>query len=609
MFHSLYQQPEATNKVVEKKTTTGFKQLFSDSNLPEVKRKVDITPISMVKSTNPLSYLGQEIVKTTKNIFSSTIEKAKSIGKDIFNLKPSQEKKGVPYSILFLNSAIDTVKNTTSEEKKRVSNFFDVAISKEPLSKKVAAGISVVSGVANVAFSPISALFAGAEQIPVLGTVSKAITLPFDVAGDIGKSDVHQLVNLLPVSKETKTNLREATDEIGALAGMIVLGGEAFKIAGSKIKELKTKFGEDGAKTIIEKATEKAKNIKVKSVEEIKPEIKAEKVVPEIVGKKSPITFREVPPTQIGEKIQLKTTPTEKAFIGEKIISKGIAPELQSFVLAATKAKNVEEFISSNWRNINPKDINKPLPQVLNEISEKRRLLQVEMPSQPSLLQAQKVDDLRLAYREFWQIDQQGYKTLADFYDQATKGIKEIKPETPTGKVSGIAKSIEAKAIEQGLTDKGFDKLAEYNPAIIKEQSKIMSDIMDRDIEMAKRISTGKESLPKELKGATALSAMEDYAMETRDGQLALDLANSPIASEISTAGQTLRLTVERTPDSATAKIREIVKEREKVVEKKLKGKTADKTKSEIKKGLQDKITKAKPSKYDWNAFVDSITC
>ena len=74
-------------------------------------------------------------------------------------------------------------------------------------------------------------------------------------------------------------------------------------------------------------------------------------------------------------------------------------------------------------------------------------------------------------------------------------------------------------------------------------------------------------------------------------------------------AGQTLRLAEERTPDSATAKIREIINERQKVAEKKTGGKTQEKVKSDIKKSLEEKINKTKIKKYNWDNFVKSIIC
>jgi hypothetical protein len=74
-------------------------------------------------------------------------------------------------------------------------------------------------------------------------------------------------------------------------------------------------------------------------------------------------------------------------------------------------------------------------------------------------------------------------------------------------------------------------------------------------------------------------------------------------------AGQTLRLAAERTPDSATAKIREIQKVREEIANKKMGGKTAGKLKEELKQGLKEKIAKTKATIKDWNAFLDEIKC
>lgn len=196
-------------------------------------------------------------------------------------------------------------------------------------------------------------------------------------------------------------------------------------------------------------------------------------------------------------------------------------------------------------------------------------------------------------------------KASAGQSETVKPAVKVENGDTP----SGIAKSIEAKAVEKGLTDRGFGELAGYDSVTIKEQAAMMSDLMKSDIEKAKRIATGKEDLPAGLKGTTALTAMEDYAMETRDGALAAELARSPLVTETSVAGQTLRLSAERTPDSASAKIQEIAKEREKVAQKALQGKTAGKAQAEIKKSLQEGIRKSKPGKYSWAAFTESIKC
>jgi len=143
----------------------------------------------------------------------------------------------------------------------------------------------------------------------------------------------------------------------------------------------------------------------------------------------------------------------------------------------------------------------------------------------------------------------------------------------------------------------------------MKAQSDMMSDIMASDIERAKRIATGREEVPAGLNGITAWKAMEIYAMENNDGQLALDLANSPIASENSMSGQTLSLTRGRDVDTATAKLQEIKKLKEKIAEKKHKGKTKSAVENDIKAELSKRIKKEQSSPKNFETFLKEIRC
>lgn len=177
------------------------------------------------------------------------------------------------------------------------------------------------------------------------------------------------------------------------------------------------------------------------------------------------------------------------------------------------------------------------------------------------------------------------------------------------GRTTKVALSVQAKAIEEGFIKKGYRELAEYDPVTIADQARRTADLMTSDIESAKRIALGQEVPPEGLKTVSVFSAVEDYAMATKDGALVRDLAKSPIATEISKAGQTLRLAGERTPDSAVAKVKELQTVREKVAERKMEGKSANEAKIELKKQLVEKVKKAKTSKYDWNSFISEIAC
>jgi len=178
------------------------------------------------------------------------------------------------------------------------------------------------------------------------------------------------------------------------------------------------------------------------------------------------------------------------------------------------------------------------------------------------------------------------------------------------GKPTKVAKSIEAKAEEKGIVEE-FKGLAEYSPVVIKEQRTRIEKLMMENIDKAKRMAIGEESLDSNIKGAMLVKMMEDYAMDQKDGEFILELANSPLVSETSEAGQTLRLIREREPDSATAKMQEVKKERENAAKKKRKGKTKKQITDKMKKSLGEKISqkKRKVNKYAWESFINEITC
>jgi len=221
---------------------------------------------------------------------------------------------------------------------------------------------------------------------------------------------------------------------------------------------------------------------------------------------------------------------------------------------------------------------------------------------------------------------------VLDFYTQATKEIKPVakpkvvkkkpkpkpkpvkkpikkKPTKAPKKVSKVAKSIEAKAIEKGLIEKGFRELAEFTPETVERQSRLIDELIKSGMDRVHRIVNGQESLPSEINAGMFVSTIDTLAMETRDGKLALDLLNSPLVTETSVAGQTLRFLQEREQDSATAKMNELKKAREKGVEKRRGKKSEAQTKEQMKKQLEKRIRKTKPSKYAWTQLIDEIQC
>jgi hypothetical protein len=185
-----------------------------------------------------------------------------------------------------------------------------------------------------------------------------------------------------------------------------------------------------------------------------------------------------------------------------------------------------------------------------------------------------------------------------DIKEDTSNPFEPTQPITPT-KSSGVAKSIEAKAIEKRLTE-SFGDIAQYTPTTIKEQVKLAEDVFT-DVERVKRIVKGEEALPNGLLGGSFIVAVEDYLSKNDDPQLALDLANSDITSETSVHAQEMRMLAERNPDSAVAKIQELKKARQEQSKKQ-----ADPTPT-LKKII--KVAKAKATKESWSSFISAIEC
>ena len=90
---------------------------------------------------------------------------------------------------------------------------------------------------------------------------------------------------------------------------------------------------------------------------------------------------------------------------------------------------------------------------------------------------------------------------------------------------------------------------------------------------------------------------MKNYALENKDGKLALEIAKSPLVTETSEAAQTLRFARDSDPDSPVKAIQEITKARSESLERKIKFNLQDKQKVILRKTLDNRIRNTRPSK------------
>lgn len=194
------------------------------------------------------------------------------------------------------------------------------------------------------------------------------------------------------------------------------------------------------------------------------------------------------------------------------------------------------------------------------------------------------------------------------------KNAKEIKQTTKTTDKStsrGKTTTKEVKAskvavsIEQNLKTK-FDDIAGYESINIKDQIKRATKLVTTDLDLTREILAGNKPLPSGLRAGALIKAVEEYATQTGDIDLARQLAISPLISETSVHAQELRLLAERDQNSVLSRIQEVANERATIVEKKFKKKADKLIKEEVKK-IKKKVKKI--DKYDWNSFIKSIAC
>jgi len=193
--------------------------------------------------------------------FPSTIKMLADLQIDPFSLKENPKEA--------LKTTWNTLKDTLTQSAPKIANLFPpvgitgLSMSKEKKTPSEIIGKQLESGAAigHLVFAPVSAFFEGANKIPVLGSASKLLSLPFLTMGETGTEVSNKIVDELPIEEKSRENIRQGMNEIFALAGQLALG-KVMKIGENKIKELKTKFGEKDAKTITDKAQELAEQAK-----------------------------------------------------------------------------------------------------------------------------------------------------------------------------------------------------------------------------------------------------------------------------------------------------------------------------------------------------------
>ena len=519
----------------------------------------------------------------------------KSIKKAIeINPQTKQAVKDLAESTKVKSPTKPIIKDTIIDYTKVIHESWDNAVDKiseaaivdknAPKSKKQGKTLEAWTAIAGLAFSPITAAFEASKNLPIIGSIASIINLPLAMTGDamtnLSNIGLETLVINEKMKPETAENLRQGINEVATLAGQIVVAGKLFKKAGRvKAKEdLTKKYGAKDAETILKTAETRAKlEIEIKPTE--KPKVDYNKFIPK---------KEETTPLQEGG-FKTRTQDGVKSVEGKKV---NIADGLETFI---------HKDNNGNW--------------VVSETTSGKSLNEHGgFPTEKAAIEDAKsavdyygLDKLKKSVSENALSQPQGITPKKPI---EYKPIEERLRTEPVGdKTAGIAKSIEAKAIERGLTREGYGDLAEFQSTTIKDQARAATEMVKTDFNRTRAVVRGEEPLPTGVRGISVIKAMEEVIKKTKDiseaGELARELANSPLATEVSKSAQELSLTRGRTPDSATMKLQEVKKAREAKAKKDLS------KKKDIKKDIEKETQKTNLTKEDlsWDKFLSEIEC
>ncbi len=195
------------------------------------------------------------------------------------------------------------------------------------------------------------------------------------------------------------------------------------------------------------------------------------------------------------------------------------------------------------------------------------------------------------------------------------EGVPEaIPPKAPIigegeTKIRGLAKGVEEKAVENKLTD-NFGDLPEYKTVSMKDQAIKAQDLLTQNPILAKNIAMGKELSPDGLLPESVFVAVENKAIKESDVETLKDLATSSrLTEEATTMGQRIRTLAERDPESPVTAINDIAKSRQRMTQRKNKGKDIKRITNETVNKIRTEISKLSPTKETWATFIRSLQC
>ncbi len=481
--------PEATN---QKTGTIDFGKFLGK---PIIQQKINQNPVPKTyeqgvmengKFTTKKVTIGGGVIKTTpaekpvkwptgtdwikntavagyKSVEGSVKSAAEGLGEITSNLVSDKPFPAYNAQPGYSKYNADGTENPNYEKELQANKDYLKKSIQSPLKRGVAMGEGVMQ-IGSLAFAKVMAELEAGKQLPgVLSWPAKAASYGFEKVGQGGSWVSDKGVDFLPFSKETKDTIRPLAQELGAFIAQLLV----VKVAHTAVKE--------GGGKIVEKLpiSEKTKEnintgVKIGVGVSMQPfstafNLANAKILTKIAERKA-------------AKIDITPEETKKIIEEVKVeLPKEIKPEIKAEAQKQTNEIDLNKFLPSKNQEVNseiPNDLQalaveakkyKNPDDFLNSLKE--RVIENTLPDDKKLLPADAFNGLKTSLTFDKNFAPEGYKSLSDFYDQATKtSAKEQKGGTVESAVSKYditqeatvkAKTTGKEQVVTNLQDKG----------------------------------------------------------------------------------------------------------------------------------------------------------
>jgi len=282
-------------------------------------QQADKTASGFVPGSIVSKYSGQQTIIPQTDTFSdwTGIQNKNTYFKDSWNQLVETIKHPIKTISSAFSAGLQTIPDTLQHAGTDIGEVFKTE--GDNWAKNTADVMNALGASASVLFLPMTAIFASAEKLPVLKQGADVVNSVFTAAGKLAAFPAGKFVDVLPIDQEDKDVLKPAFEEIGTLAGQIILGG---KVMGKLSKGFK-KLGKEEIVKLKTEAITESKTAE-QTVLKNKPELKEQEIIKtkieepdfnKIVNDAVASKTKELEARGVIAKENIKTTPqTEKNY-------------------------------------------------------------------------------------------------------------------------------------------------------------------------------------------------------------------------------------------------------------------------------------------------------